>query len=182
MKQIAENLKQVYLVSCANNHLYPIYDSNARNLIFKANATVGGKLSKMNVKQRKEEETPNDNETKTETIHILYEDMNTYALIDRVNNMDGCHRIIMTRNGDCNSLFNAEINRGNIHNSKVKTSKSGGVVKFNIRDVVIDKNNTHHDHYITIEENEHYNDIQITIDTLNQTSTKDKYIQWPTPS
>ena len=67
--------------------------------------------------------------------------------------------------GACNALFYDEVNRGNIHNGKIRKSKGGTITGFHLDNVFI-------------EENEHYHDIQMTIETLNEGMVKatDKYV------
>ena len=62
-------------------------------------------------------------------------------------------------------FYYSEIQRGNIHNGKVRIAKGGQIVGFNMCG-------------ITIDENEHYSDIQMTMDTLNTHITNDaeKYV------
>ena len=71
----------------------------------------------------------------------------------------------MTTRGVCNSIFYSEIQRGNIHNGRVNIAKGGQIMGFDM-------------YGITIDENEHYSDIQMTMDTLNTHITNDaeKYV------
>eukprot|EP00973_Karenia_brevis_P089253 12377409-Karenia_brevis.AAC.1 len=92
--------------------------------------------------------------------------MSFYGLLakvkrDRENDENyGKYRIILTTPGLCNTIFYEEIQQGNIHNGRVKMSKGNQIVGFDMFG-------------ITIDENEHYTDIQMTIDTLNQGIDKD---------
>ena len=62
---------------------------------------------------------------------------------------------MLTQRGSCNALFYEEITHlGNIHNGYVKMNKHNQVMGFKM-------------HGITIDENESYDDIKITMDTLN---------------
>ena len=91
--------------------------------------------------------------------------MNVLALIDRVKQLEGKHRVVVLKPGTCNALFYDEVNRGNIHNGKIRISKGGTITGFHMDNVFI-------------EENEHYHDIQMTIETLNEGMVKatDKYV------
>ena len=92
--------------------------------------------------------------------------MSFYALFAKVEN-DWYHdknyssfRIIVTTPGLCNTIFYDEVRRGSIHNGKVRISKGNQIVGFEMRG-------------ITIDENEHYTDVKMTIDTLNEELDKD---------
>ena len=63
--------------------------------------------------------------------------------------------LIVTPPGACNAMSYDEIRQGNIHNGKVRLSKGNQIVGFEMFG-------------ITIDENEHYTDIQMTLDTLNE--------------
>ena len=93
--------------------------------------------------------------------YVLLPDMSFYGLLAKVQrekdyDTNYCHyRIIVTTPGVCNTIFYDEIRRGNIHNGKVRLSKGNQIVGFEMFG-------------ITVDENEHYDDIQMTLDTLNE--------------
>ena len=73
----------------------------------------------------------------------------------------GCDRIITTTRGLCNELFYDQIIRlGNIHNGFIRQNKNNQVIGFEFNDS------------ITIDENEHYDAIAMTMNTLNVNITK----------
>lgn len=157
------NLPRLVFV-CATNHLFPVTDTEKRETIFKTCSAIGGKLNKYKSQQKFENVKLGYNETLKN--YVLLPDMSFYALFAKVES-DKHHdahystfRIIITTPGLCNTLFYEEIRRGNIHNGKVRLSKGNQIVGFEMLG-------------ITIDENEHYNDIQITIDTLNEDIDKD---------
>ena len=78
----------------------------------------------------------------------------------------GNFRIVTSQRGLCNSLFYDQITRlANIHNGYIKMNRHNQIMSFKSQG------------YVTIDENERYNDIDITMDTLNLDITKeqDKY-------
>ena len=144
---------------CANNHLYPVEDHEQRETIFKTCSAVGGGIKKYKAQQKFE----NDKLRYKERLknYVLLPDMSFYGLLAKVRR-DWAHdenyshfRIIVTTPGLCNTIFYEEIQQGNIHNGKVRMSKGNQIVGFEMFG-------------ITIDENEHYTDIQMTLDTLNQ--------------
>jgi hypothetical protein len=159
------NLQRLVFM-CANNHLYPIDDDEKRLTIFRTCAMVGGGMKKYKAQQAFEHKVI---ETSKQRIHMHYEDMSFYALLEKARQAREedtyGHRIIITTRGLCNSIFYSEIQRGNIHNGKVKIAKGGQIMGFDM-------------YGITIDENEHYSDIQMTMDTLNTHITNDaeKYV------
>ena len=109
------------------------------------------------------------------TKYMHYEDMFIYGFLEHVQtqrdkaNMSyhveqneetrkaiGNYRIITTTRGLCNDLFYDQITRpGNIHNGFIKLSKNNQVIGFKFHDSIM------------IDESESYNDIIMTMDTLN---------------
>ena len=92
--------------------------------------------------------------------------MSFYGLLEHVKKnkeeQNGDYRIIMTQRGLCNTLFYDEItNFGNIHNGYVKLNKHNQVMSFKC-------------HGITIDENENYDNVKLTMDTLNLDITKEQ--------
>ena len=67
--------------------------------------------------------------------------MNVLALIDRVKQLEGKHRVVVLKPGTCNSLFYDEVNRGNIHNGKIRISKGGTITGVYIDNVFIEETN-----------------------------------------
>ena len=79
---------------------------------------------------------------------------------DTITHM-GNYRIVTSQRGLCNSLFYDQITRlGNIHNAYVKMNKPNQIMGFKWQ------------YYITIDGHGRYNDIHITMDTLNLYITK----------
>ena len=148
----------------ANNHLYPINDHEKRETIFKTCSVIGGKLTKYKVQQQFENNKLHYNEILKN--YVLLPDLSFYGLFARVqndkyNDANPCHyRIVVTTPGQCNTIFYDELIRGNIHNGKVRLSKGNQVIGFEMLGISID-------------ENAHYNYIQMTIDTLNEKIDKD---------
>ena len=102
--------------------------------------------------------------------YVLLPDMSFYGLLnkvcnDKANNPNDDYRIIITTQGVCNDVFYSEVRQGNIHNGKVRLSKGNQIVGFEMYD-------------ITIDENQHYDDIKATMETLNEKIDKEelKYI------
>ena len=148
---------------CANNHLYPIDDHEKRETIFKSCSTVGGGIKKYKAQQAFEHKL--NNGTKSH-IFVHTEDMSFYGLLEKVKQLRlndesyGDYRIIMTTRGLCNTLFYDELQiRGNIHNGKIKLSKGNQVIGFEMDG-------------ITIDENEHYQEVHMAICALNETISK----------
>ncbi|MCR9066870.1 MAG: hypothetical protein NXI00_23060 [Cytophagales bacterium] len=143
---------------CANNHLYPIDDHERRETIFKSCSTIGGKMNKYRTQQKFENVKLGYNEALKN--YVLLPDMSFYGLLAKVQREKDYdtnynhYRIIVTTPGACNAIFYEEIRRGNIHNGKVRLSKGSQIVGFEMFG-------------ITIDENEHYTDIQMTLGTLN---------------
>ena len=92
--------------------------------------------------------------------------MSFYGLLAKVQNdrdhdtTYNLYGVIVATLGGCSIIFYGEIRQGNIHNGKVKISKGNQIVGFEMLGV-------------TIDENEHYDDIQMTLDTLNEGIDKD---------
>ena len=75
----------------------------------------------------------------------------------------GCYRIITTTRGLCNELFYDQIIRlGNIHKGFIGLDKNNQVVGFKFHDS------------ITTDENEHYDAIATTMNTLHVNITKEQ--------
>ena len=157
------NLPRLVFV-CANNHLYPVDDNEKRETIFKTSSSVGGGMKKYKVQQQYENEKLKYNEILKN--YVFLEGMSFHVLLEKVQNdmrqdtNHSHHRIIVTERGLCNIIFYDEIRRGDIHNGKVRVTKNNQIVGFNMGG-------------ITIDENEHYNDTQATIETLKQDVNKD---------
>ena len=107
-----------------------------------------------------------NNATKSH-IFVHTKDMSFYGLLERVTQLrlndesNGDYRIIMTTRGLCNTLFYDELQiRGNIHNGKIKLSKGNQIIGFEMDG-------------ITIDENEHYQEVHMTICALNETISKE---------
>ena len=50
--------------------------------------------------------------------------MNVLALIDRVKQLEGKHRVVVLKPGTCNALFYDEVNRGNTNIGKSEFLKA----------------------------------------------------------
>ena len=159
------NLPRLVFI-CANNHLYPITNEGQRETLFKSGSKIGLGIKKYKAQQKLENDIKKY--VKTE-IYAHVEDMSLYGLLEFVKKKceeePGDYRIILTQRGSCNALFYEEITHlGNIHNGYVKMNKHNQVMGLKM-------------HGITIDENESYDDIKITMDTLNLDIIKeqDKY-------
>ena len=62
-------------------------------------------------------------------------------LIDRVKQLEGKHRVVVLKPGTCNALFYDAVNRGNIHNGKIRFSKGGTITGFHMDNVFIEETN-----------------------------------------
>ena len=161
------NLPRLVFI-CANNHLYPITDEEKRETIFKTYSNTGGQIKKYKTQQKFEHKKSNGTE---EQIYVFQEGMSIYGLLEHVKNKyeedkESKYRIIITQRGVCNELFYEEITRfGNIHNGYVKMNKNNQITGFKWQDD------------ITIDENENYNDVKLTMQELNADIIKeeDKY-------
>jgi hypothetical protein len=78
------------------------------------------------------------------------------------HNTVGNYRIVMMTRGPCTALCDDEIKQGNIRNGKVRVSKGGQIMGFEFNG-------------ITIDEHEHYQNIQMTLDTLNGSISQEKH-------
>ena len=111
---------------CAENHLYPIEDEDARVSLFKTYSNVGGKIKKYKTQQHFENDKLKIN-SKTKTFLHL-EDMNFYALYEHVmsqkeyDTTNSIFRIILTVPGSCHNTFYTELQKKTIHNGKVRIS------------------------------------------------------------
>ena len=93
---------------CAENHLYPIEDEDARVSIFKTCSNIGGQINKYKTPQHFENDTLKLNSTTKTFIHV--EDMNCYALYEHVRSQkvsDANCRIVLTVSGSCHDTFYA---------------------------------------------------------------------------
>ena len=111
----------------------------------------------------------NKNKEQTHMAHHVEQNEDT---IKRMGN----YRIVTSQRGLCNSLFRDQITRlGNFHNGYGKMNKHNQILGFKWQDD------------ITIDEHGRYNDISITLDTLDLDITKEQgntntidnqYIHW----
>ena len=88
--------------------------------------------------------------------------MNFYALHEHVRSQSHVlnYRIVLTVPGSCHDIFYAELQRKNIHNGKVRISTNNQIIGFEMNGIILD-------------ENPNYNDVNCTIDTLNEDIEKD---------
>ena len=75
-------------------------------------------LSAVGLKKIRANEEKDAKQEEQEIVHAAYEDMNVLALIGRVKQLAGKHRVVVLKTGACNAFFYDEVNRGNIHNGK----------------------------------------------------------------
>ena len=148
---------------CATNHLFPIRDEAAREFIFKSCSNLGGGMKKYKTQQKNE--NINLQISKYTRTYVYTDGMNFYALFQKVQQLkigepDYDYRNILTINGSCHSIFHDELKRGNIHNGRVRISDNNKIVGFDMGCIALD-------------ENPNYEDIKITIDTLNEKIEKD---------
>ena len=159
---------------CSNNHLYPIEQEEDRQTIFKKYASsIGGGIKKMNIIKKEEEEYENMNtdiniiitgKVINEDGIVTEEHFLDNVLIDELSEIQGRRRVVFTEPGSVHRLFYSEIEKGNIYNDKIKTSK-GNIVAFSIDDD------------LHIEENPNIESVLHIIDKLNRDSvTKYKYM------
>ena len=168
-----------FIPICANNHLYPITDETTRETILKQHSKTGGAIKKYKAKHKFEHKVNNGTETQ---IYVHCEDMFIYGLLEHIKqqreqahmayhveqNEDtikrmGNYRIVTSQRGLCNLPFYDQITRlDNIHNGYVKMNKHNQKMGFKWQDD------------ITIDEHESYNDVKITMDTLNLDITKEQ--------
>ncbi len=146
-KKYNSNLPTLVFV-CANNHMYPIEDTEKRETIFKSYASIDGKLNKLHKLNKLQEES-------NKTIHTHHYATNIFETLSTVSNLDGAQKNITLQHGACNDIFYNEVRKGNVHNSNIKISHGNTIVGF-------DMNN------ITIEENQHYIDVLNIIQKLNE--------------
>jgi hypothetical protein len=93
---------------CAENHLYPIEDEDARASIFKTCSNIGGGLKEYKTQQHFENKTLKLNSTTKTFIHVEY--INFYALYEHVMSQKESYtnctfRIILTVSGSCHDTF-----------------------------------------------------------------------------
>ena len=111
---------------CANNHLHPIEKEEDRQTIFKKFASpIGGGIKKLNILEEEDE----DEETHLNIITtdrdinddgiVTCENFLNNELINDFTHLQG--RAVFTELGSVQRLFYSEIEKGNIHNSKIKT-------------------------------------------------------------
>ena len=158
---------------CANNHLYPVEKEEDRQTIFKKYASsIGGGIKKMNAIKKEVEEINTDvniiitgkviNEDGTVTDEHFLDN----ELIDNLREIEveGTRRLVFTEPGSVHRLFYSEIEKGNIYNFRMKTSK-GNVVAFSVFERLI------------IEENPNIDSVLRIIDKLNRDNVaKYKYM------
>ena len=156
-------------------HLYPVEKEEDRQTIFKKYASsIGGGIMELNI-IKKEEEYEN---MKTDINIIITgkvingdgivteEHFLDNKLIDdlRETEVEGRRRLVFTELGSVHRLFYSEIEKGNIYNFRMKTSK-GNVVAFSVFERLI------------IEENPNIDSVLRIIDKLNRDNvTKYKYM------
>ena len=145
---------------CANNHVYTIEKDEDRQTIFKKFASsVGGGINKIIIlKEGEEEETHLNIVTTGRDINgdgiVKYEQFLNNELISDFTHLQG--RAVFTELGSVRCLSFSEIEQGNIHKNKIKTSK-GNIVAFGMGDLYI-------------EEHPNIESVLHIIDTLNQDS------------
>ena len=136
--------------------------------MFKTCSKVGGSIKQYRAQHKFEHKLSNGTE---EQIYVYQEGMSIYGLLEHVKSKyeedsQSKYRIIITQRGVCNQLFYDEITQfGNIHNGYVKMNKHNQITGFKWQD------------NITIDENETYDDVKLTMEKLNSDITKeqDKY-------
>ena len=103
-------------------------------------------------------------QTQQDTACVLYyKERDQGEISEDTRKAMGDYRIIITTRGLCNDWFYDEIIRlGNIHNGCIMLNTNSQVIRFKFHDS------------ITIDENEHYNTIATTMDTLNVNITKEQ--------
>ena len=129
---------------CANNHIYPIEKEEDRQTIFKKFASsIGGGIKKLIITKEEDEEEEThfniittDRDINDDGI-MTYENFLNNELINDFAQLQG--RAVFTELGSAQRLFYSEIEKGNIHNSKIKTSK-GNIVAFGMGDLYIEEN------------------------------------------
>ena len=161
------------LFLCSNNHLYPIEHEEDRQTIFKKYASsIGGGIKKMNAIKKEEEEINTDvniiitGKVINKDGIVTEEHFLNDELIDNLREIEveGTRRLVFTEPGSVHRLFYSEIEKGNIYNFRMKTSK-GNVVAFSVFERLI------------IEENPNIESVLHIIDKLNRDSVaKYKYM------
>ena len=98
-----------------------------------------------------------------ETCAMYYKERDQGESSEDTRKAMGCYRIITTKHGLCNELFYDQIIRlGYIRNGFIRLNKNNQVIGFRFHDS------------ITIDENEHYDAIATTMDTLTVNITREQ--------
>ena len=127
---------------CANSHLYPIEQEEDRQTIFKKFASsIGGGIKKMNIIKKEEEEINTDvniiitGKVINKDGIVTEEHFLNDVLIDNLREIEveGTRRLVFTESGSVHRLFYSEIEKGNIYNSRIKSTK-GNIVAFAIHE------------------------------------------------
>ena len=128
---------------CANNNLYPIGKEEDRQTIFKKFASSIGGGIKINITKEEDEEDETDvniiltdRDINDDGI-VTYENFLNNELINDFTHLQG--RAVFTELGFVQRLFYSGIEKGNIHNNKIETSK-GNVVAFEMGGFHIEEN------------------------------------------